>query len=83
MIFSDKIYKINNGQNATLFANNASELNLFLFDKTLKLYKISLINNRSCVFYNEYNYEKIIQINKENYCVCSNDFLTIIDETKF
>ena len=36
MIFSNKIYKIINGQNATLFEKDENTLNLFLFDKTLK-----------------------------------------------
>jgi hypothetical protein len=82
MIFSDKIYKIIDGQNATLFARNENVLNLYIFNKTLKKYEISLKDNKNCVFINEHNYEKIIQLNNNHYCICSNDYLTVINETE-
>jgi len=82
MIFSNKIYKIINGQNATLFAKDENILNLYLFDKTLRKYEISLKDNKNCVFINESNYEKIMQLNENNYCVCSNGYLTVTNETE-
>lgn len=82
MIFSNKIYKIINGQNATLFEKDENILNLYLFDKTLKKYEISIKENKNCVFINESNYEKIIQLNKNNICVCSNGYLTVTNETE-
>ena len=60
MIFSDKIYKITNGNNATLYTQNDSELILYLFNKSLRKYVILLNSDKNCVFQNNYNYEKII-----------------------
>ena len=80
MIFSDKIYKINNGKNATLFKSSNESLSLYLFDKTLRKYSILLNNEKNCVFSKEYNYEKIIQLNDKTLCLCSNKFITILNE---
>ena len=77
MIFSNKIYKINSGSNVTLFANDNETMFLYLFNKTLKKYQISLINKANCVFLKEYNYKKIIQLNSDKLCPCSNEFITI------
>lgn len=82
MIFSNKILKVNDGINSTLFIKNNNSLNLFLFDKTLKKYEIQTVNNRKCVFIKEYEYEKIIQLNNNSICPCSNGFITIINETE-
>lgn len=80
MIFSDKIFKINNGKNVTLFKSTNNSLSLYLFDKTLKKYDILINNNMNCVFSKEYNYEKIIQLNDKTLCLCSNKFITIKNE---
>lgn len=77
MIFSNKILKINNGYNATLFTKDSSFLNLYLSNKTLKKYKIQLENNKNCVFIKEYNYKKIIQLDTNVICPCYNGFITI------
>lgn len=80
MIFSNKIYKINNGTNATLFAENSDILNLYLYNKTLKKYQIQLNNNKNCVFIKQYNHRKIIQLNTNTICPCINGFITIEKE---
>lgn len=80
MIFSDNIFKINSGSNATLYGINENVLNLYLFDKTLKLYKVLLNNDKNCVFLKEFNFDKIIQLNDNTICPCNKDFITIINE---
>ena len=64
MIFSNKIFKITSGKNATLFQKDENTLNLYLFDKTLKKYNILLNNKKNCVFVKEFDYQKIIQLKK-------------------
>lgn len=68
MIFSDKIYKIIDGKNVTLFAKDNSTLNIYLYNKSLKMYEISTILNRNCVFSKSYNFKKIIQLNNTLFC---------------
>jgi hypothetical protein len=80
MIFSNKIYKINDGQNPTLFQQDKDTLNLFLYNKSLKKYKISTNNKKNCVFSDEYNYKKIIQLSNTAYCPCNEEFITKINE---
>ena len=80
MMFSNKIYKINNGKNATLYYNDNNSLNLYLFDKSLKLYNILIDKNMNCVFLKNFNYEKIIQLNNNTICPCNNKFITITNE---
>lgn len=81
MIFSNKIYKINSGYNATLYAESLDKLNLYLFNKTLKKYQIQLNNYKNCVFIKQYNHKKIIQLNTNKICTCANGFITIENET--
>lgn len=81
MIFSDKIFKIVSGKNLSVYANNSNELNLYIYDKMLKLYKISINSNMKCVFYKSFNYEKIIQLDS-NFCICSNNYITLSKEIK-
>ena len=80
MIFSNKIYKINSGTNPTLFANDKSTLSLYLLNKTLKHYLISLNNNKKSIFQNEYNYKQLIQLDNEYYCPCYNNYITLINK---
>lgn len=80
MIFSDKIIKIINGENATLFLETNNQFNLYIFNKTLKKYKILKDLNINCVFYKNFNYKKIIELNNKKYAICCNDFITITDE---
>ena len=80
MIFSNKIFKITSGKNATLFQKDENTLNLYLFDKTLKKYNILLNNKKNCVFVKEFEYQKIIQLNNETLCICNNNYITTINE---
>lgn len=79
MIFSDKIFKITSGENASLFATENNKMNLYIFDKSLKNYQISTILDRNCVFYKNYNYSKIIQLNSNTICVASNGYITLLN----
>ncbi len=80
MIFSNKIFKINDGINPTLFAKDNNTLNLYLFNKSLRKYEIQLKNNKNCVFVNEFNYKKIIQLNHDTCCTCSNGYISLTNE---
>ena len=80
MIFSSKIYKINSGKNVTLFQNEDNKLRLYLFDKSLKLYDILLNKSKNCVFINQFNYKKIIQLNTETICPCNNGYISLNNE---
>ena len=82
MIFSERIYKIINGNNPSLFTNKTDSLDLFIFDKSLKKYAISLDLNRKCVFIDDYNYKKLIQLNDNLYCVCYNDFISLVNKNE-
>lgn len=77
MIFSSKIYKIVDGKNISLFADENDKLNLFIFNKSMKYYQISIISDRNCVFIKNYNYEKIIQLNSNSFCLGSNGYITL------
>ena len=81
MIFSNKIYKIVDGINPTLFQENENILNLYIYNKSTKKYQIQLKDKRNCVFLNQYNYKKIIQLDNKTSCVCNNNFITISNET--
>lgn len=80
MIFSSKIFKITNGKDITLFAENNNELNLYIYDKSLKYYQISTILNRNCVFCKNFNYKKIIQLNSNSLCLGSNGYITLVNK---
>ena len=80
MIFSNKIYKIIDGKNPTLFQKDKDTLNLYIFNKTLRKYQILTNNKGNCVFSNEYNYNKIIQLTDKIYCPCNGEFITKINE---
>ena len=80
MIFSNKIYKIIDGENPTLFQKDKDTLNLYIFNKTLRKYQILTNNKRNCVFSNESNYTKIIQLTDKIYCPCNGEFITKINE---
>lgn len=80
MIFSNKIYKIIDGQNVSLSAESESALNLYIYNKSLKKYQISTISERSCVFCKEFNGQKIIKLSNGKVAIASNDFITITDE---
>ena len=80
MIFSENIQKIVSGENATLFAKNENTLNLYIYSNSLKKYDISIKINRNCVFSKMYNYKKIVKINQDTICPCSNGYITIQKE---
>ena len=80
MIFSNKIYKILDGKNPTLFQQDKDVMNLYIFNKTLRKYQILINNKKNCVFSKIYNYNKIIQVDNNNYYTCSGDFITKTDE---
>ena len=80
MIFSNKIFKINDGKNPTLFQSDDNNLTLFIFNKTLKQYNIPTNNKINCVFLKEFSYKKIIQITDNIYCPCNNEFITKINK---
>lgn len=82
MIFSDKIYKINSGTNVSLYAKDNNTLLLYLFDKTLKSYDILINSDKKCVFSNIYEYKKIIKLNQNHICPCSNSFITLCQESE-
>lgn len=79
MIFSDKIFKIIDGKNATLYKPNQDTLNLYIFNKTMKKYVISEISSKNCVFSKILNYDKIMELGGNKLAVCCNDFITIIN----
>lgn len=80
MIFSDRIFKIINGKNISLYADDIDVLNLYIHNKNTKLYKILLNSNKNCVFSKEYNYSKIIQLNSNTLSIASNGYITLVNE---
>ena len=76
MIFSNKIYKIINGSNGTLYSHSKDELTLYIHNNSLRKYKILNNLNKNCVFIKEYNYKKIIQINDDLLGLASNGYIT-------
>lgn len=80
MIFSNKIYKIIDGQNVSLSTENENTLNLYIYNKSLKKYQISTISEKICVFCKEFNGQKIIELSNNKIAIASNDFITITDE---
>ena len=82
MIFSDKIFKINNGKNISLHALDVDHMGIFLYNKTLRQYIFSVNNKKNCVFEKEYNHEKIIQVNDETYFVCNNGFISQVNKNE-
>lgn len=84
MIFSQKIHKVTNGINSTLYPLDKNNLTLFTLNKSLKKYNISLISNRNCVFVEEYNYQKLIQVTPNIICFAGNSYISKkdINETK-
>lgn len=82
MIFSNKVYKIIDGENVSLFAQDENSLFLYIYDKSLKKYRISENLNKNCVFCKNYNYKKIIQLDINNLAACSNGYITITNENE-
>ena len=80
MIFSDKIYKIIDGKNPSLYADSDDYLKFFIHNKSLKQYNILINLNKNCVFSKEYNYNKIIQLNPNILSIASNGYITIVNE---
>lgn len=80
MIFSNKIYKIIDGKNPTLFQETKDVLNLYIFNNSLKKYQILSNVKTNCVFSKQFNYDKLIQISDEIYCPCNGEFITKINE---
>ena len=78
MIFSSKIYKIENGNNVSMYAPNKNELLLYLHNKSLNLYSISTNNKLNCTFLNKTNHHKIIQLNKNHSCICYGDDMRVV-----
>ena len=78
MIFSNKIFKIDNGINITLYANNADELLIFLYNKSLNLYQFNTKSKEYCAFLKKYNYKKMIKLNQEYICICHGEDIQII-----
>lgn len=76
MIFSNKIYKIASGKNSSLYATDKHNLILYTADKSLKKYRISLNSNMNCVFLDEYNYNKIIQLSPTIICIAGNSYIS-------
>lgn len=80
MIFSNKITRIVDGKNASLFCDDKNTEFVYILNKSLKKYKILSNLNRNCVFCDNYNAQKIIELNNNNLAVCSNDFITILNK---
>lgn len=80
MIFSDKIYKIIDGENVSLFSTDNNKLNLYILNKSMKKYIISTNLNANCVFCDNFNGQKIIELNDNFIAIGSNDFITIINK---
>jgi len=79
MIFSSKIYRLEKGNNVSLYALNDNELNLYLHDKSLNLYRISTNFKMNCSFLNNSNHHKIIKLNDRHSCVCYGDDMVIVE----
>jgi hypothetical protein len=78
MIFSNKIYKIESGNNPSLYINN-EYVYMSFYNKSLVLYTYSKNNLLNCVFYKKYNYQKLIKINDKQSCICYNNEMRIIN----
>lgn len=80
MIFSDKIFKIISGDNVSLYATSSEDIYLYLYNKLTKKYKILINSNRNCVFCDNYNAQKVIELGNDILAIGSNDFITIMDK---
>lgn len=80
MIFSDKIFKIISGDNVSLYATSNEDVYLYLYNKSTKKYKILINSNRNCVFYDNYNAQKVIELGNNILAIGSNDYITIMDK---
>lgn len=82
MIFSKRIYKLIDGVNPTLFQEDENVLNLYIFNKSLKKYRILAKDKTNCVFIKHFNFEKIIQLDNNILCPYNKNHITIINENE-
>ena len=80
MIFSNKFYKIENGNNPSLDINK-DDIFVYLFNKTLNLYQFSRFSNPFCTFINNNNAQKVIKLNHKYTCLFRNDNITIYKDS--
>lgn len=76
MIFSNKIYKIENGTNLSININN-DEMFVFSYKKSHNLYCFSKYSNPFCSFLKEIDCDKIVILNNKYSCLFRNDYITI------
>lgn len=80
MIFSNKIHKILDGENVSLFSKSQNELFIYIYNNSLRKYQISENSNKNCAFIDKYNYKKIIHLEDNKLAIGSNGYITIINE---
>ena len=77
MIFSNKIYKLEDGINISLFPSDSNTIEFYLLNNSLKKYSILLNQRNNCIFEKEYNYSKLIKLNQSAICPCLNGYITL------
>lgn len=81
MIFSNKIYKLEDGLNHSMLIND-DKLFISFYYKSTNLYAFSLNNLLNCVFSKCYNYHKLIKINNNQTCLCFNNDMRIVNNNE-
>lgn len=81
MIMSNKIYKITNGKNITLYANSVDEMFLFALNDITRKFIISKSNGLKCSQTNEtFAYHYVQKLNDEHISVAFDDNMSILNE---
>ena len=79
MIFSKKIYKLGKGKNITLWANNSSNMQLYVFTK--KVTKFNLITTPNSINISPtgevFGYKSIIYLDNNFYCACYDENMSV------
>ena len=84
MIFNNKLYKITNGKNISLFANSENEMLMFVFTDITRKYIISKNNKlfRCLLSGDSYTYNYVAKLNNNHLCVALDNNMSIIYENK-
>ena len=83
MIFSKKIYKLVSGKNLTLYSEGENNFSVFVFNKTVKKYNVSLYPKYTSTPEPEnLTYNQITKLNETHSLVCYDKNLSIIENEK-
>lgn len=79
MIFKNKIIKLPDGENISLFAKDEKKMNLFFYNNGLKKKLLTLENIVRCESAQvDYACDCVVQVSTKRLCLCYNGNITIV-----